>query len=501
LLLVLAAAALGNLYSSWNSPAQLTGWSAGGGDPCGAAWMGVSCVGSAVTSIKLSGMGLNGTLGYQLSNLLALKTMDLSSNNLHDSIPYQLPPNLAYLNLAGNNFSGNLPYSISNMVSLNYLNLSHNLLFQEIGEMFGNLTALSELDVSFNNLNGNLPISLRSLSNISGIYLQNNQLSGTVNVLSNLSLTTLNIANNNFSGSIPQEFSSISHLILGGNSFLNVPSSPPSTITSPPQGQPDFPQGPTTAPNIPEIPIDQGSDKKQRLRTGLVIGIVIGSMAAACGVLFALVLCLHNVRKSKDGGISESKDVASTFAVNIDRASNREIWDHTQQDAPVSSSVLPPMGKMTPERVYSTNSSMSKKMKVSVTANPYTVASLQVATNSFCQDSLLGEGSLGRVYKADFPNGKVLAVKKIDSASLSLYEEDNFLEVVSSISRLRHPNIVPLAGYCVEHGQRLLVYEHIGNGTLHDILHFFDDTSKILTWNHRMRIALGTARALEYVII
>lgn len=135
----------------------------------------------------------------------------------------------------------------------------------------------------------------------------------------------------------------------------------------------------------------------------------------------------------------------------------------------------------------------------SVTANPYTVASLQVATNSFCQDSLLGEGSLGRVYKADFPNGKVLAVKKIDSASLSLYEEDNFLEVVSSISRLRHPNIVPLAGYCVEHGQRLLVYEHIGNGTLHDILHFFDDTSKILTWNHRMRIALGTARALEYL--
>jgi len=44
-------AALGNLYSSWNSPAQLTGWSAAGGDPCGAAWMGVSCSGTAVTSL------------------------------------------------------------------------------------------------------------------------------------------------------------------------------------------------------------------------------------------------------------------------------------------------------------------------------------------------------------------------------------------------------------------------------------------------------------------
>ncbi|KAG8058696.1 hypothetical protein GUJ93_ZPchr0002g23256 [Zizania palustris] len=47
--------------------------------------------------VELSSMGLNGTLGYQLSNLQALKTMDLSSNNLHDSIPYQLPPNLTYL--------------------------------------------------------------------------------------------------------------------------------------------------------------------------------------------------------------------------------------------------------------------------------------------------------------------------------------------------------------------------------------------------------------------
>ena len=61
----------------------------------------------------------------------------------------------------------------------------------------------------------------------------------------------------------------------------------------------------------------------------------------------------------------------------------------------------------TPERVYSINGSPAKKIKVLGATTSYTVASLQVATNSFCQDSLLGEGSLGRVYKADFPNGKV----------------------------------------------------------------------------------------------
>ncbi|XP_066376963.1 protein STRUBBELIG-RECEPTOR FAMILY 8-like isoform X3 [Miscanthus floridulus] len=474
-------AALRNLYSSWNSPAQLTGWSASGGDPCGTAWTGVSCSGSAVTSIKLSGMELNGTLGYQLSSLQALKTMDLSNNYLHDSIPYQLPSNLTYLNLAKNNFSGNLPYSISNLVSLEYLNLSHNSLFQEIGELFGSLNSLSELDVSFNNLTGNLPFSMGSLSKLSSLYMQNNQLSGTVDVLSNISLATLNIANYNFSGMIPQGFSSIPNLIVGGNSFVNMPASPPPTLN--PHDQPNDPQGPVSAPTIPETPIDQ-DDKK--MQTGPLIGIAVGSIAAASCVLFVLVFCLHNARKRNDDESSEPKDIVGSLAVNIERASNREVLNNNHENAVLAASDLQPAGKMTPDTVHSTNGSTAKKPKVPVTVTSYTVAALQVATNSFCQDSLLGEGSLGRVYKADFPNGKVLAVKKIDSASLSLYEEDNFLEVVSNISRLRHPNIVPLTGYCVEHGRRLLVYEYIGNGTLHDILHFSDDgMSKKLTWNTR----------------
>ncbi|XP_037467674.1 protein STRUBBELIG-RECEPTOR FAMILY 8-like [Triticum dicoccoides] len=491
--------ALGNLYTSWNSPAQLVGWSAaGGGDPCGAAWMGVSCSGSAITSINLSGMGLNGTLGYLLPSLVALTTMDLSNNSLHDVIPYQLPPNLIHLNLARNNFSGNIPYSISNILSLGYLNVSHNSLFQEIGELFGGLNSLSVLDLSFNNLSGNLPVSFVSLSNLSSLYMQNNQLSGTVNVLSNLSLTTLNIANNNFSGLIPGELSSIPDLSAGGNSFINMPASPPPIIMPPsesPLAQPDRPRVPTTFPNGPEdeIPIDEG-DKKQGRQTGLLVGLAVGSVAAASCILFALVFCLHSVHKRKDGGTGEPKDFVGALAVNIDRDSNNNI----HQDSPVAASVLQrPIG--TPERAYGVNSSPAKKIKVPGAATSYTVASLQVATNSFCQDSLLGEGSLGRVYRADFPNGKVLAVKKIDSAALSLYEEDHFLEVVSNISRLRHPNIVSLTGYCADHGQRLLVYEHIGNGTLHEMLHFSDEANKSLSWNARVRIALGTARALEYL--
>lgn len=95
---------------------------------------------------------------------------------------------------------------------------------------------------------------------------------------------------------------------------------------------------------------------------------------------------------------------------------------------------------------------------------------------------------------------QIMAIKKVDNAAVSLQEEDSFLEAISNMSRLRHPNVVALSGYCVEHGQRLLVHDYIGNGSLHDMLHFADERSKMLTWNARVRVALGTARALEYVI-
>lgn len=58
------------------------------------------------------------------------------------------------------------------------------------------------------------------------------------------------------------------------------------------------------------------------------------------------------------------------------------------------------------ERVQGNNGS-GKRVKSPITATSYTVASLQTATNSFSQEVLIGEGSLGRVYRADFPNGKV----------------------------------------------------------------------------------------------
>lgn len=90
---------------------------------------------------------------------------------------------------------------------------------------------------------------------------------------------------------------------------------------------------------------------------------------------------------------------------------------------------------------------------------------------------------------------QVVAVKKINASVLS--NSEDFLEIVSEISRLHHPNIVELIGYCCEHGQHLLVFEFHKNGCLYEFLHLSDEFTKPLTWNSRVKIALGTARALE----
>lgn len=109
----------------------------------------------------------------------------------------------------------------------------------------------------------------------------------------------------------------------GGNSFINMPASPPPVLMPPTQSpfsQPDQPRGPMTFPNGPddEIPIDEG-DKKQGRHTGLLVGLAVGSVAAASCILFVLVFCLNNLHKRKDGDTSESKDFGGALAVNIDR--------------------------------------------------------------------------------------------------------------------------------------------------------------------------------------
>lgn len=49
----------------------------------------------------------------------------------------------------------------------------------------------------------------------------------------------------------------------------------------------------------------------------------------------------------------------------------------------------------------------SKRCRLPVRTKIYTLTELQSTTNKFSQENLLGEGSLGAVYRAEFPDGQV----------------------------------------------------------------------------------------------
>jgi hypothetical protein len=488
--------ALKGIYSSLNSPQQLSGWSANGGDPCLQSWKGVSCSGSSVTSIKLSGLGLSGFLYYQLSELSSLTTLDLSNNNIQGNIPYALPQKLQELNLASNGLSGTIPYSLSNMTGLTDLKLSHNQLSGQIQDIFGQLSSLSTLDLSFNTLTQSLPQSFSSLSSLSVLYLQNNQLTGSVNALANLQPTDLNIENNRFSGWVPNAWKSNQNYKYSGNSFTTSPAPPPPPYTPPP---PSNRRAPSRNSGTSSGGSNGGNSNKKSLSGGAIAGIVFAViLTAVAGILGVILYARRSPRRARDEE-KLSNGVSFSPLSPLDAEALKESPEQKISPAPLEITLKPPpyeRNKSTGDKGFGSIFA-SKRTKNPISATEYSIADLQMATNSFSQDNLIAEGALGRIYRAEFPNGKILAVKKLDTSTLSLQRPEEFLEAVSNMSRLHHPNITELVGYCTEHEQYLLVYEYFDNGSLYDVLHMADETTRNLTWNIRVKIALGTARVLE----
>ena len=125
-----------------------------------------------------------------------------------------------------------------------------------------------------------------------------------------------------------------------------------------------------------------------------------------------------------------------------------------------------------------------------------TFVGLSKATDNFSKDNIIGSGKMGTVYKVALPNGQFLAVKRIyDSQQL----EKKFMCELTILGRLRHYNLLPLLGFCIERKEKILVYKYMSKGNLYDWLHPLDGDSMILEWPLRARIAVGLARGLSWL--
>ncbi|GMN50877.1 hypothetical protein TIFTF001_020030 [Ficus carica] len=534
--------AMNNLYVALGYP-PLRGWLLVGGDPCGENWQGVECVFSNITAIKLSGANLGGELGDGLHFLGSVILLDFSNNHIGGSIPSALPPTLRNFLLSGNQLTGSIPDGLSPLSQLLELSLDNNHLVGAIPDAFQQLTVLARLDLSGNNLSGQLPPSMGNMLSLSTLHLQNNHLVGFLDVLQDLPLQDLNIENNLFSGPIPPKLLTVPNFRKDGNPFNT-------TIIPAPQAAPPVSLAPARAPSSPKEPIwnhvigpssspiilTSGESTKKFLTAKAITWIAVAGISIVVAFLLCLLLPKWLKAKQRDkiakepyfnankGSTEKLKYDGSTFqrsfppklqhkqVMNVKSNTQSSIYtkDNEIDMTDTDDDILPPPPPPPPFPIDSDIENPVVPTIVSTTRHPvksqnlssvrvFTVAALQQYTNSFARENCLGAGNLGSVYRAELPDGELLAVKKLDNATARQQNDEEFLELVSNISKLRHANIVELIGYCAEHGQRLFVYEFCRHGTLHDALQMDDEIHQKLSWNRRIQVALGAARALEYL--
>uniref|UniRef100_A0A9I9D6V5 Protein kinase domain-containing protein n=1 Tax=Cucumis melo TaxID=3656 RepID=A0A9I9D6V5_CUCME len=156
----------------------------------------------------------------------------------------------------------------------------------------------------------------------------------------------------------------------------------------------------------------------------------------------------------------------------------------------------------------------------------FSFTELKLITKNFRPESLIGQGGFGKVYKgwvddktlapSKSNSGMVVAIKKLNAESVQGFQEwqlhvstheaqindglGSFADAeVNFLGRLSHPNLVKLLGFCWEDEELLLVYEFMPRGSLEN--HLFGRRSSIepLSWERRLKIAIGAARGLAFL--
>ncbi|KAL8141255.1 hypothetical protein V2J09_007276 [Rumex salicifolius] len=126
----------------------------------------------------------------------------------------------------------------------------------------------------------------------------------------------------------------------------------------------------------------------------------------------------------------------------------------------------------------------------------FTYQELELATSNFAPENLIGKGGNSRVYQGCLPDGKKLAVK-----ILRQYEDvlKDFVFEIDIITSLCHKNIISLFGFCFEDNKLLLVYDLLPRGSLEENLYESKKDPSTFGWNERYKVAVGVAKALNYL--
>ncbi|KAI3744552.1 hypothetical protein L1987_57635 [Smallanthus sonchifolius] len=334
--------------------------------------------------------------------------------------------------------SGALPDSLQYCRSLQSLDLSKNSISGSIPpEICTWLPYLVTLDLSGNSLSGSIPPEIQNCKFLNNLILSDNSFSGTIPYqIGQLErLKKLDVSNNDLSGSIPDDLSRFESESFVGNDGLCGP------------------------------PINSKCSRLNNKNLAIIIAAGVLGAAASLFLGFAIwwwFFLRADRRKSKgyggEGGGGGGED--------------RSNW----------------IDKLRAYRLVQV--SLFQKPIVKIKLND-----ILAATNNFSQNNIEITTRTGVCYRAMLQDGSVLAIKRLNACKIN---EKQFRSEINRLGQLRHPNLVPLLGFCVVEDEKLLVYKHMPNGSLNSLLH--NNTSNVdLDWPLRFKIGIGAASGLAWL--
>ncbi|XP_045819194.1 systemin receptor SR160-like [Trifolium pratense] len=338
--------------------------------------------------------------------------------------------------------------------SMIFFDISHNNLSGPIPKEIGEMQFLFILHMSHNHLSGSIPQELGKMKNLNILDLSYNELEGQIpETMTRLSLLTeLYLSNNFLSGSIPMagQFDTFQIGSFQNNSALCG--------------------GPLPA--CGTIAAGANSQHKSHRRQASLAGSVAMGLLFALFCIFGLILIAVETRKRR-----KKKEAAIDGYIDNSHSGNgnNSGWKLTSAREALSINL----------------STFEKPLR------KLTFADLLEATNGFHNDSLIGSGGFGDVYKAQLKDGSVVAIKKL--IHVSGQGDREFTAEMETIGKIKHRNLVPLLGYCKVGEERLLVYEYMKYGSLEDVLHDPKKAGIKMNWSVRRKIAIGAARGLAFL--
>lgn len=387
-------------------------------DPCTSKWVGITCDNDGITvkKIVLEKLNLSGILDAEsvckVNNLLVLS---LNFNNITGNILPEISncKKLTHLYLTGNHFSGNLPDSIADLPSVNRIVISNNEFTGELPD-FSRTTSLLTFFAQNNRFTGQLP------------RFNYNQLEG------------FNVANNDFSGPIPDDTGRFDANSFSGNPGLCGKKLPVS------------------------CPVKKHTKSKFRdfvIYSGYV---VLGFIVV---VLIALIVFKKNNKKNEDVKIEKNGSDSGSRNSRV-----RSEFSVTSADSGgVSSSMV-------------------------VLSSPV-VNGLRFEDLLKAPAELIGRGKHGSLYKVKPDGGVPLVVKRIRDWKIS---RDKFKKRMQKIDEIKHPNVLPVVAYYSSKQEKLLVYEYQQNGSLFKLLHG-SQNGQMFDWGSRLNVASSIASALAFM--